>query len=69
MEAESKKKNELEAIKIAENKLVELSASYVEYLDEDCLFELMFLKDEGLYVYIFRKIFKTFFFLNYFELF
>ncbi|XP_011503446.1 PREDICTED: leucine-rich repeat-containing protein 48-like [Ceratosolen solmsi marchali] len=46
METETKKENELKTIKSAENKVVELSASYVEYLDDNCLFELMFKEDE-----------------------
>ncbi|OXU31637.1 hypothetical protein TSAR_016127 [Trichomalopsis sarcophagae] len=46
LEAEAKKQKEVEAIKAAEEKIAQLSVSYVEYLDEDCLFQQMFCNDD-----------------------
>ncbi|KAJ8679642.1 hypothetical protein QAD02_015429 [Eretmocerus hayati] len=46
IENEMKKQKELEAAKEAEEKVAQLSVAYVEYLDEDCLFQQMFDRDE-----------------------
>lgn len=47
IETEVKKQKELEAAEELEKKVIRLSASYVEYLDDDCLFQQMFDKDDG----------------------
>ncbi|XP_058805797.1 dynein regulatory complex subunit 3-like [Phymastichus coffea] len=45
-EAEMKKQKELETAELAHRKVEQQSASYVEYLDEDCLFLQMFIDDD-----------------------
>ncbi|KAL7300317.1 hypothetical protein TKK_0006946 [Trichogramma kaykai] len=46
LEAEAKKQKELEVVQHQEDKVAQLSKSYVEYLDEDCLFDLMYENDD-----------------------
>lgn len=52
LEAETKKQKELEAVEAAEEKIAQLSVSYVEYLDEDCLFQQMFRNDDGIRAFV-----------------
>lgn len=62
-----KRQKEIQAVKEAEEKIAQLSISYVEYLDNDTLFEKMFEKDEGnifkeknIYIYICLNLFSFF---------
>lgn len=50
MEVEAKKLKELEVVVLAQKKVEQQSTSYVEYLDEDCLFSQMFIDDDGMYI-------------------
>ncbi|XP_014219356.1 dynein regulatory complex subunit 3-like [Copidosoma floridanum] len=45
-EAESKKRKEVDAARLEEEKIAQQALSYVEYLDEDSLFRMMFSQDE-----------------------
>lgn len=47
MEEETKKQKGIQAVKEAEEKVAQLSISYVEYLDNDTLFQKLFENDEG----------------------
>lgn len=64
-ENEAKIQTELALQKQFENKIALLSASYVEYLDEDYLFQQMFSQDEGRFLFCFLLcLYYTYNYLN-----